>query len=216
MKKIITGIFVFSLSMSIGATTVLAQEYKTVIEAAVATEDLSTLVTAVVAAELAGTLSSEGPFTVFAPVNQAFANLPEGTLESLLADPKGALSNVLTYHVVAGDIRSTDLVNGNVSTVNGKNIVVNIDNGVKINNANVIIADIVVGNGVVHVIDSVLLPPTDMTSTYTVISGDSLSAIALKYYGNLHAFNRIFDANRNILSNPNLIFVGQVLTIPSL
>lgn len=203
-----------------------AQSYDTIVDAAVATDDLSTLVTAVTAAELVDVLSSEGPFTVFAPVNAAFAALPDGTLDSLLADPSGALTDILTYHVVAGAVLSTDLVEGMVPTLNGANVAVSLDNGVQINDANVVIADIEVGNGVVHVIDSVLLPPqsapvamtapaTTSATTYTVRAGDSLSRIAGQFYGNIHAYGIIFEANRSIITNVNLIYPGQVLNIPA-
>lgn len=213
MKKIFVGVLITVLSVQVA----FAQEYETIVGAAVATEDLSTLVTAVTAAELVETLSSEGPFTVFAPLNSAFDKLPEGTLESVLAEPKGALTDILTYHVVAGDIRSTDLTNGNVKTLLGKDITVDLRNGVKINGANVVIADLVVGNGVVHVIDTVLLPPAEtsmMKSQYVVRAGDTLSLIAKEMYGDMHAYGKIFDANRNILSDPNWIHVGQTLVIP--
>jgi uncharacterized surface protein with fasciclin (FAS1) repeats len=116
-------------------------------------------VTAVTAAELVETLKGEGPFTVFAPTNAAFEALPEGTLgELLLEENKDQLAAVLTYHVVAGAVLSTDLANGDVETVNGKSVTISVDDGVMVNDANVIIADIVTSNGVVHVIDAVLLP----------------------------------------------------------
>ena len=136
-----------------------------IVETAIATPELSTLVTAVTQAELVGTLQSEGPFTVFAPVNDAFAALPPATLEALLQPENIAdLQAILTYHVVPGAIMSSDLTDGmQAVTVNGETITINVDaNGVSINgSANVAIADIETSNGVVHVIDSVLLPPTE-------------------------------------------------------
>jgi uncharacterized surface protein with fasciclin (FAS1) repeats len=132
------------------------------VDLAVSTEFLSTLVAAVKAGDLVETLKSDGPFTVFAPTNEAFAALPEGTLESLLKpENKDKLIAILTYHVVSGEVKSTDLKNGmKASTVQGSTVEVGIsDAGVKINDANVTSADIMASNGVVHVIDKVILPP---------------------------------------------------------
>lgn len=130
----------------------------TITDLAVATEDLSTLVDLVVLAELAETLAGPGPFTVFAPLNSAFAALDNATVSALVADPAGALTDVLLYHVVSGTIMSTDLVDGAVvPTIGGENIVVSLD-PVMINDANVVAADIMAANGVVHVIDKVLVP----------------------------------------------------------
>lgn len=131
-----------------------------IVELAQATDSLSTLVTAVVAADLVDTLSG-GEFTVFAPTNDAFAALPEGTLESLLEEENvGDLTDILTYHVVPSAALSTDLSDGMMlTTVQGDTLEVSIDNGVvTINDATVVSADIEASNGVVHVIDSVLLP----------------------------------------------------------
>ena len=133
-----------------------------IVDLAISTDFLSTLVAAVKAGDLVGTLKSDGPFTVFAPTNEAFAALPEGTLESLLKpENKDQLVAILTYHVVSGKVKSTDLKNGmKAQTVQGSDINVNIsDKGVKINKANVTAADIEASNGIVHVIDQVLLPP---------------------------------------------------------
>jgi len=130
-----------------------------IVDTAVATDTLSTLVTAVTAAELAETLKGPGPFTVFAPTNDAFAALPEGTLDDLLLEEnKAALAGVLTYHVVEGKVLSSDLANSDVVTVNGESVTIVVDDGVTVNGANVIQADIETSNGVVHVIDAVLLP----------------------------------------------------------
>ena len=119
-----------------------------------------TLEAAVIAADLAGTLAGEGPFTLFAPTDDAFAALPAGTVESLLQDPSGALTDILLYHVASGTALSSDLSDGMmVPTLNGNSVTVTInDNGVFINDAQVTIADILTDNGVVHVIDTVLLP----------------------------------------------------------
>merc|ERR1711865_369200 len=122
---------------------------------------LSTLVSAVVAADLATTLSGTGPFTVFAPTNDAFAALPAATLESLMKpENKADLVDILTFHVVSGAAYSGDLKHGQkVATLQGGSVTVDTRSGVKINNANVVTADVLASNGVAHVIDAVLLQP---------------------------------------------------------
>jgi transforming growth factor-beta-induced protein len=138
-----------------------AKQPATIVEAAVANEDFSTLVAAVKAAGLVETLTGEGPFTVFAPTNAAFAKLPEGTVAGLLKpEAKDQLAKVLTYHVVAGKVMAADVVKiKEAETVQGGKLAVKAgDDGVMINNARVIKADIECGNGVIHVIDAVLLP----------------------------------------------------------
>jgi len=124
------------------------------------TASLSTLVTALKAADLVDTLSGKGPFTVFAPTNDAFDAIPKATLTYLLAN-KTALTQVLTYHVVSGKVLSSDLKNGEkVMTLEGNNVTVKLDGGgVMINDAKVKTADVMASNGVVHIIDKVLLPP---------------------------------------------------------
>lgn len=131
-----------------------------IVEIASTTEGFSTLVAAVGAAGLVETLQGDGPFTVFAPTDEAFAALPEGLLESLL-EPENSdlLVRILTYHVVAGDVRSGDITPGEVETVEGSTIELATDDGVTVNQANVVQADIVASNGVIHVIDAVILPP---------------------------------------------------------
>jgi uncharacterized surface protein with fasciclin (FAS1) repeats len=133
----------------------------TVVDVIVNSPDHTILEAAVLAAGLETALSGDGPFTVFAPTDAAFAALPPGTIDALLADPQGLLTDILTYHVAAGAVFSTDLSNGQViATLNGETVTVTIDaNGVFINNAKVTVADIIADNGVVHVIDAVLLPP---------------------------------------------------------
>ena len=133
---------------------------KNIVEIASGNKDFSTLVAAVVAAGLAETLSGNGPFTVFAPTNEAFAKLPAGTVEELLKpENKAKLASILTYHVVAGKVLSKDLSNGQkAKTVNGQEITVAIGDGVKIENAKVTKADLEASNGVIHVIDSVIMP----------------------------------------------------------
>lgn len=130
-----------------------------IVDTAVANGSFTTLVAAVEAAGLVETLKGEGPFTVFAPTDEAFAALPEGTVEALLADPE-ALAAILTYHVVAGKVMSTDLSDGmTAETVNGAEITIGTEGGVTVNDANVVIADVEASNGVIHVIDAVILPP---------------------------------------------------------
>jgi len=132
-----------------------------IVETAVANGSFNTLVAAVTAAELVETLSGAGPFTVFAPVDDAFAALPAGTVESLiLPENKAQLVGILTYHVVAGKVMSGDLSDGMVAaTVNGGNITIHIQDGkVLINDAEVVIADVETDNGVIHVINKVILP----------------------------------------------------------
>jgi uncharacterized surface protein with fasciclin (FAS1) repeats len=135
---------------------------KNIVQLAMANEELSTLVAAVKAADLVGTLSGEGPFTVFAPTNAAFEALPEGTLETLLKpENKDQLVAILTYHVVSGKVMSTDLSNGQTAaTVQGEEVTVDLRDGVKISGASVVAADVEASNGVVHVIDQVILPPS--------------------------------------------------------
>ena len=130
-----------------------------IVDTAASAGSFTTLVAAVQAAGLVDTLKGEGPFTVFAPTDEAFAALPEGTVEALLADPE-ALAAILTYHVVAGKVMSTDLSDGMMAaTVNGTDITIGTMGGVSVNGANVVTADIEASNGVIHVIDAVILPP---------------------------------------------------------
>ena len=157
-----------ALSGMVGTVTVTAPPppSNTVVDIIVNSEDHTTLETAVIAAGLVETLSGAGPFTVFAPTDDAFAALPAGTIEAVLADID-LLTAILTYHVVGGTTLSTDLMDGmSVETLNGEsvNVTINAD-GVFINDAEVIVADLVADNGVVHVIDAVLLPPTPETNT---------------------------------------------------
>ncbi|OEU06360.1 Fasciclin-domain-containing protein, partial [Fragilariopsis cylindrus CCMP1102] len=122
----------------------------------------NTLVAALGAADLVGALQGDGPFTVFAPTDDAFAALPEELVTCLLEpDNKGVLQSILTYHVVSGQVLSTDLEDGmEAATLQGEEVVVDLSDGVKINESNVIIADVLATNGVIHVIDAVLVPPS--------------------------------------------------------
>ena len=129
-----------------------------IVETAVSAGTFKTLVQAVQAAGLVETLSGQGPFTVFAPDDDAFAKLPAGTVDSLLKDiPK--LKDILTYHAVAGKVMSADVAGlSSAKTLQGKELSINTKDGVKVNEAKVTKADIEASNGVIHVIDSVLLP----------------------------------------------------------
>lgn len=137
-------------------------EMADIVDTAVAAGSFTTLVTAVEAAGLVETLKGEGPFTVFAPTDEAFAALPAGTLDTLLADPQGQLSQILLYHVVPGKVVAADVVGldgQTVETAGGKTLTVKIDGDkVMINDATVVTADIETSNGVIHVIDTVLVP----------------------------------------------------------
>jgi uncharacterized surface protein with fasciclin (FAS1) repeats len=132
----------------------------TVVEIASTTDGFSTLVTAVGAADLVDTLNSDGPFTVFAPTDEAFAALPAGVLDALLLpENKDVLAKILTYHVVPGTVMAADVTDGEVATVEGQNVTLSTADGVTVNGAKVVQADIVASNGVIHVIDAVILPP---------------------------------------------------------
>ena len=132
---------------------------KDIVDIAVEAGSFTTLVTALQAAGLVDTLKGEGPFTVFAPTDAAFAALPAGTVEGLLADIP-ALTKVLTYHVVPGKVMSTDLSEGlTAATVEGSDVTITLMGGAKVNGAAISTADIAASNGVIHVIDAVILPP---------------------------------------------------------
>ena len=130
-----------------------------IVDTAVAAGNFSTLVAAVTAAGLVDTLKSAGPFTVFAPTNEAFAKIPKATLDGLLAD-KAALTKILTYHVVAGKVMASEVVAmHSAKTVEGSDVIIKAEqSGVHINDAKVIATDIECDNGVIHVIDTVLMP----------------------------------------------------------
>lgn len=169
LKKVSALLAVMLLSVSF---TAYAAEGD-IVDIASGNKDFSILVAALQKAELVETLQGKGPFTVFAPTNAAFENLLKAldiTAEQLLAQPD--LAKVLTYHVVAGSVMSTDLKDGTEApTVNGENIKIDLKDGVKINDANVVTADLKATNGVIHVIDKILVPANfklqtvDMTKT---------------------------------------------------
>jgi len=131
----------------------------TVVEVASGNPDFTTLVAAVEAAGLAETLNAAGPYTVFAPTNEAFEALPAGTVEKLLKPAnKEALTKILTYHVLSSKVMAADVKDGKVATVEGGELTLDTMNGVKVNNAKVVSADVAASNGVIHVIDTVLVP----------------------------------------------------------
>ena len=137
-----------------------------IVAVASANPDFSTLVTAVAAAGLVETLQGPGPFTVFAPTNDAFAALDPALLEKLLLPENvEVLKQILTYHVVSGTVMAADVTAGDVPSVQGEPITVTTDGGVKVNGANVIVTDVAASNGVIHAIDAVMLPPSLDVST---------------------------------------------------
>ena len=159
MKNLVrlSGVILLSVIFSV---SVKAQG-STIVGLAAGNDDLSTLVTAVKAAGLVDVLNADGPYTVFAPTNEAFSALPDGVLEKLLMpENKEMLKSVLTYHVVSGEVKSGDLASGMVKTVEGSDVKINVGSKVVVNDANVIKADVGASNGVVHVIDKVILPPS--------------------------------------------------------
>jgi uncharacterized surface protein with fasciclin (FAS1) repeats len=136
------------------------ESFGTVVDVAVLNGSFDTLVAAVTAADLAETLSGEGPFTVFAPTDDAFAALPDGLVEALLLpENKAVLTQILTYHVVSGAVMAADITDGDVATVEGQTVTLSTTDGVTVNGASVLIADVPADNGVIHAIDAVLLPP---------------------------------------------------------
>ena len=159
MRKLMMPAIIALAAMVSPARNAMAQG-KDIVETAVAAGSFTTLAKALTAAGLVETLKGKGPFTVFAPTDEAFAKLPAGTLEKLLADKK-ALVDVLTYHVVAGKVMAADVSKlARAKTVQGQEVSVSATGGkVLINDATVVKADIGASNGVIHVIDKVILPP---------------------------------------------------------
>jgi transforming growth factor-beta-induced protein len=154
------SLFLVSCASKPEAKEEMPQELPSIAEIAVADGRFETLVAALGAADLVETLSSGGPFTVMAPTDDAFAKLPEGTVEGLLADIP-ALTNILLYHVVAGEVYAETVVTlDSATTLNEQDFMIKVEDGnVFVNDAQVIITDIKASNGVIHVIDSVILPP---------------------------------------------------------
>jgi uncharacterized surface protein with fasciclin (FAS1) repeats len=163
INKLAIGAIVPALAIVLAAGSAMAggcgdNDRKDIVDTAVAAGSFQTLVTAVQAAGLVDVLKGDGPFTLFAPTDEAFAKLPEGTIEALLAD-KDALTAVLTYHVLPGKVMAADVVKlASARTVQGQSISIDSSSGVMVDNAHVIQADIETSNGVIHVIDSVILP----------------------------------------------------------
>ncbi|KQO26510.1 hypothetical protein ASF11_02100 [Acidovorax sp. Leaf76] len=150
MKKTLIAI-----ALTAGATfSAMAQD---IVDTAVKAGNFKTLVAAVQAAGLVDTLKGPGPFTVFAPTDEAFAKIPKATLDSLLAD-KAALTKVLTYHVVPGKVMAKDVKAGKVKTVQGQELTVSTSMGVMVDQSKVIATDVPASNGVIHAIDTVLMP----------------------------------------------------------
>jgi uncharacterized surface protein with fasciclin (FAS1) repeats len=149
MKKI--------LAISLLSFAALSAQAKDIVDTAVGAGNFKTLAAALTAAGLIDTLKGPGPFTVFAPTDDAFAKIPKAQLDALLAD-KSKLTAVLTYHVVAGKVMAKDVKAGKVKTVQGSELTVSTAGGVMVDNAKVTATDIVADNGVIHVIDSVLMP----------------------------------------------------------
>jgi len=150
MKKIlIASVLAFGMTLAVQA--------KDIVDTAVAAGNFKTLATALTAAGLVDTLKGKGPFTVFAPTDEAFAKIPKADLEALLKD-KAKLTAVLTYHVVAGKVMASDVKAGKVKTVQGSELTISTTGGVMVDKAKVTATDIVADNGVIHVIDSVIVP----------------------------------------------------------
>jgi len=150
MKKTLIAI-----ALTAGATfTAMAQD---IVDTAVKAGNFKTLVAAVQAAGLVDTLKGPGPFTVFAPTDEAFAKIPKATLDGLLAD-KAALAKVLTYHVVSGKVMAKDVKAGKIKTVQGQELTVTTNMGVMVDQSKVIATDVAASNGVIHAIDTVLMP----------------------------------------------------------
>lgn len=156
LKKGLSALLLCVVSVSLFAMP--GPKKNDIVDTAVSAGQFSTLVAAVKAAGLVDVLKGDGPFTVFAPTDEAFAKLPAGTVESLLKD-KEALTKILTYHVVPGNVKVGDVVKLNsAKTVQGQKVKIDTKDGVKINNAKVVKTDIAASNGTIHVIDTVLIP----------------------------------------------------------
>ena len=149
------------ITLGTGAFAAAHAAEKDIVDTAIDAGTFTTLVAAVEAADLVETLKGEGPFTVFAPTDEAFAALPEGTVEGLLADPE-ALAEILTYHVVPGTVMAADLTDGmTAATVEGQDVTFTVGDTVMVNDATVTTPDIMATNGVLHVIDAVIMPPAE-------------------------------------------------------
>jgi uncharacterized surface protein with fasciclin (FAS1) repeats len=158
MKRTLASMLVLCLAAGAAFASGYGKKSQDIVDTAVAAGSFQTLATALTAAGLVDTLKGDGPFTVFAPTDEAFAKLPAGTVEALLQD-KAKLTQILTYHVVPGKVTAADVVKlSSATTVQGGALAIDAKQGVKVNGANVVKADVMASNGVIHVIDTVLLP----------------------------------------------------------
>ncbi len=179
-RRTILGLTLAGLVLTLG-TTVRAGEKKDIVDTAVAAGQFKTLAAALQAADLVDALKGKGPFTVFAPTDDAFAKLPKGTVEGLLKpEAKGALTGILTYHVVAGSVEAADVVKlSNATTLNGQRVDIAVkDGGVLVDGAKVVATDIQCSNGVIHVIDSVILPAADNIPATAMKAGTFKTLVA--------------------------------------
>jgi uncharacterized surface protein with fasciclin (FAS1) repeats len=158
MRKLMAVVAGLALAVVVAPAARGDHHEKDIVATAVAAGQFKTLATALEAAGLVETLKGAGPFTVFAPTDEAFAKIPQADLQALLAD-KAKLTKVLTYHVVAGKVTAADVVKlKQAKTVEGQSIKIDTSDGVKVDGANVVKTDIMASNGVIHIIDSVILP----------------------------------------------------------
>lgn len=180
-KALFAVLSAVAVSVAAGGAVAQAQSDSpgTIVEVAAANPDFSTLVTAVTKAELVETLSGKGPFTVFAPTNAAFEALPAGTLDTLLADPKGALTDILKLHVLSGAVDSKAAIaaaGGTVDTLGGPVTVELKGDKLIVGGATVVTTDIKASNGIVHVIDAVITKPASSAPTEVATGDDGLAA----------------------------------------
>ena len=180
VRKIVQIVIVLALALSFMPTQPLLAQDADIVDTAIAAGDFNTLVTAVQLAGLVEALKGDGPFTVFAPTDAAFEALPGDVLQAALADPEGLLTQVLLYHVVAGKVMSSDLSDGmEATTLQGESVVFTLGDGMAmVNDANIIMADIETSNGVIHVIDAVILPPSLLAATEEVVAAEATPAPA--------------------------------------
>ena len=175
-KTLIAAVSAMALMLGFASTASAQEDPGTIVDVASANEDFSTLVTAVSAAGLAETLAGPGPYTVFAPTNAAFEALPAGTVDSLLADPEGALTDVLTLHVIAGEVPASAAIEAagtNVETLGGPVAVELRGDDLYVGGAKVVSTDIETSNGVIHVIESVITEPASAATPETIEAGTS-------------------------------------------
>ena len=172
---------------------------KNIVDTAIAAGNFKTLVTALQTAGLADTLKGEGPFTVFAPTDAAFAKMPKDQLNALMTN-KTQLTALLTYHVVPGEVMSTDLKNGmTIKTVPGENLIISLANGgVMVNDAKVVQADIVSTNGLIHVIDTVLIPKVVVKTANLNFSKSNVNRIKTNSTSNVTKWTKLDTSRSNI------------------